>query len=188
LTSSLVLSAVFNSLADKIYNRYKEKLAGLERSERLPGDEDINLLGHRILVFGMGRVGRSAYDEIRAHAEEKIVGIDIDEDRVEQNCSDGRNVVLGDATNPEFWSRLIASHQEIEMVLLAMPVHNANLDAAKKIRERGYQGPIVATAHFPDHEEELRNNGIDEVFNIYAEAGAGAAMHVHNLLTGNDSR
>ena len=68
------------------------------------------------------------------------------------------------------------------MVLLAMPFHHANLDAAKRMRERGYHGPIVATALFSGQEVELRENGADEVFNIYAEAGIGAASHMQSLL------
>jgi len=182
LTMSFVLSSPLNVFADRIFSCFSARLVGLEHHKRLPGDEDIDLGGHRILIFGMGRVGRAAYDEMGPHAEEKIIGIDLDESQVERNCGDGRNVVLGDATSPEFWSRLITQGQVIEMVLLAMPHHNANLIAAKHMRERGYQGPIVATALFPGQEEELRDNGIDEVFNIYAEAGIGAASHMRGLM------
>ncbi|MCW8916213.1 MAG: cation:proton antiporter [Magnetovibrio sp.] len=178
LTASFVFASPINVYADAIYTRFHNRLTALERKERLPGDEDINLRGHRILVFGMGRVGRAAYDEMTSHVEHKIIGIDLDEVEVQHNIEAGRNVVLGDATNPEFWSRLITPHQEIDMILLAMPHHNANLDSALRLRERGYQGPIIATALFPYQEEELRENGIDDVFNIYAEAGSGAVTRM----------
>jgi len=69
-----------------------------------------------------------------------------------------------------------------------MPHHNANLDAAKRMRERGYQGPIVAVALFPGQEAEFRENGIDEVFNIYAEAGSAAASHMRGLLEAKETR
>ncbi len=182
LTASMVLSAVINAYAIEIFGNCRSMLRGFERRQRLIGDEDINLGGHRILIFGMGRVGRSAYDQMRVHAEDKIIGIDLDETQVQRSCADGRNVVLGDATSPEFWSRLITPADEIEMILLAMPHHHANLDAAKRLRERGYQGPVVAVALYPDNEEELRKNGINEVFNIYAEAGNGAAKRMYDLL------
>ncbi len=184
LSASLILSSFINVYANSVYSLLHNMLTRFERSQRLAGDEDIDIGGHRILIFGMGRVGRAAYDEMRTHAEEMIIGIDLDESQVQRNCEDGRNVVLGDATNPEFWSRLVTPHQEIEIILLAMPHHNANLEAAQRMRERGYRGPIVATALFPGQEEELRENGIDEVFNIYAEAGSGAATHMHELLSG----
>ena len=184
LTASMILAAFVNAFATDIYSRYCGKLADLERKQRLPGDEDIDLGGHNFLVFGMGRVGRAAYDKMRTHAEDKIIGIDLDEAQVQRSCADGRNVVLGDATNPEFWSRLITPHEQIQMILLAMPHHDANLDAAKRLRERGYKGPIVAVALYPDTEEELRENGVNEVFNIYAEAGTGAATRMYDLLEG----
>lgn len=182
LTASLLLSAVINAFANDLYDRFRPKLIDMECDQRLRGDEDIDLSGHSILVFGMGRVGRAAYDEMRVHAKDQIIGIDLDETQVQRSSADGRKVVLGDAINPEFWSRLITPHQEIEMILLAMPHHNANLDAAIRMRERGYKGPIVAIALYPDQEEELRANGIDEVFNIYAEAGSGAATRMFDLL------
>ncbi len=182
LAASLVLSSILNVYEDQIYARVKSIVVKWERPNRLPGDEDIDLGDHKILIFGMGRVGRAAYDEMCPEAGAKIVGIDLDEEKVEVSCNEGRNVVLGDATNPEFWARLVAQHREIEMVLLAMPNHHANLDAAHHMRARGYNGPIVAIALFPDHEQELRENGIDEVFNIYAQAGSGAATHMQELL------
>lgn len=184
LSASLVIASSVNVFATGIYVRAQHWLAGLETKERLPGDEDIDLGGHRILVFGMGRVGRSAYDEMQELADGRIMGIDLDELQVAKSRDEGRNVVRGDATNPEFWSRLIAPHHKTEMVLLAMSNHNSNLEAARRMRERGYTGPIVSTSLFTDQEEELLENGIDEVFNIYEEAGSGAATRMHELLKG----
>lgn len=187
LSASFLFASPLNVSANELYLRYRSRLTRLEQAERLPGDEDINLAGNRILVFGMGRIGRAAYDEMAPHVEGQIIGIDLDEAEVARNVEDGRNAVLGDATNPEFWSRLSATpHREIEMILLAMPHHMANLDAAKRLRERGYQGPIVATALYPDQEEDLKANGIDEVFNIYAEAGTGAASRMWAFMGGEE--
>ncbi len=182
MAGSLTLSSLANIFDNEIYENTAIRVKSWETADRLRGDEDINLNGYDILIFGMGRVGRAAYDEMCQYTDGKIVGIDLDEEQVERNRQSGREVVSGDATNPEFWSRLITPHQEIKMVLLSMANHHANLDAAHRIRERGYKGPIVATALFPDHEDELRENGIDQVFNIYAQAGSGAATHMHELL------
>ena len=182
LCASLILSSLFNVYANAIYNHFRSSLTRLETVRRLPGDEDIDLGGHRMLIFGMGRVGRAAYDEMRSYAQDQIVGIDLDEAQVARNLKEGRNVVLGDATNPEFWSRLITPHEDIEMILIATPNHRTNIEAAIRMRERGYTGPIVSTALYPDQVQELRDNGVDEVFNIYEEAGSGAAKRMHALL------
>ncbi|MDJ0684487.1 MAG: cation:proton antiporter [Alphaproteobacteria bacterium] len=182
LAASFLFSAFINLYTNRLYTRLGPYFRRFEQPERLRGDEDIDLAGQRIMVFGMGRVGRAAYDEMRAHAEDRIIGIDLDEVQVSRNRAEGRSVVLGDATNPEFWLRLITPHEEIVMILLAMPHHNANLEAAKRLRTMGYEGPIVATALYPDQEPDLRANGVNQVFNIYAAAGGGAAAHMHDLL------
>ncbi len=186
LSASFVLSAPLNMAADRIYTRLGKVVYRFESSRRLPGDEDITLGDSRILVFGMGRVGRAAYDTMRPGVEDRILGIDLDETQVAQSIADGRRVVLGDATNPDFWSRLQTRHNQVEMILLAMPHHAANVDAACRLRERGFSGPIIATALYPDQEEDLKANGIDEVFNIYAEAGSGAASRMAVFMERND--
>jgi glutathione-regulated potassium-efflux system ancillary protein KefC len=178
LSASFIISSPINVFADTFYAKYHGILQRFESTQRLPGDGNISLIGNRILVFGMGRVGRAAYDEMHPHVENKILGIDLDEDEVSKNVDLGRRVVLGDATDPEFWSRLNDAHDEADMILLAMPHHTANVNAAKRLRERGYAGPIVATALYPDQEEHLKDSGVNEVYNLYAEAGSGAASRM----------
>ena len=182
LSASFVVASPLNSFADILYAKYRSILRKYESKKRLPGDEDIQLSGNRILVFGMGRVGRAAYDEILPNAENKILGIDLDEAEVAKNVEAGRRVVLGDATHPEFWSRLDDRHDEIDLILLAMPNQTANINAAVNLRDRGYTGPIVATALYPDQEEKLKEAGVDEVFNIYAEAGVATALRMQSAL------
>ncbi len=182
LSASFVIASPMNAVADSVYARYHALLRRFEAAERLPGDEDIHLAGNRILVFGMGRVGRAAYDEMRLHMDDRILGVDLDEAEVARNVEAGRRVVLGDATHPEFWSRLDDGHGEISIILLAMPHHTANINAATRLRQRGYAGAIVAVALYPDQEAHLKANGVDEVFNIYAEAGAGAATRMRAVM------
>jgi hypothetical protein len=182
LSLSFFIASPINIFADSFYSMFRKILKRYESAKRLPGDEDIHLVDNRILVFGMGRVGRAAYDEMQPHVENRILGIDLDEDEVKKNVEAGRRVVLGDATHPDFWSRLDDGHDEVDMILLAMPHHKANIVAARRLRERGYAGPIVATALYPEQEEHLKENGVNEVFNLYAEAGAGAASRMWTTM------
>ncbi len=182
VSASFMISSPVNIFADNIYGFYHDKLRTYERNIRLPGDEDISLMGNRILIFGMGRVGRSAYDEMSPHVDDHVLGIDLDEEEEAKNVEQGRRVVLGDATDPEFWSRLDHGAKEAEMILLAMPIHKANVDAAIQLRERGYAGPIVATSLYPDQEEHLKASGVTQVYNLYAEAGSGAATRMWEAM------
>ena len=54
--------------------------------------------------------------------------------------------------------------------------------AAKLARRWGYTGFISAAAKYVDDQEKLIESGIDTVFNIYDEAGAGLALHGKNQL------
>lgn len=182
VSASFAISSPVNTFADRIYGRYHDMLQTYERDTRLPGDENISLLGNRILIFGMGRVGRAAYDKISTYVDDHILGIDLDENEVARNVEQGRRAVLGDATDPEFWSRLDLGVEEAEMILLAMPVHKANVDAATQLRERGYAGPIVATSLYPDQEDHLKASGVTQVYNLHSEAGNGAAAHMREVM------
>lgn len=182
LSASFVMAAPFNLLTDKIYTRYRHLLKKFETKSRLAGDEDLNIPQESILIFGMGRVGRAAYDEMQKTSNVSIVGIDQDPKEVERLTQTGRDIVLGDASNPEFWARIDGSHHAIDLILLAMPNNDANIGAGKQLRARGYAGPIIAIAKFEDEVNELKEAGINEVFNIYAEAGSGAATKMQNLF------
>jgi Trk K+ transport system NAD-binding subunit len=106
------------------------------------------------------------------------VGIDADADMVRYQRSQGRNVVQGSATDPDFWHRLGCRRGRFRMVLLAMPQVSENAFAARHLKGGGFDGVIGAIAKFRDDEPALQAAGVDQVFNLYAEAGAGFAQHV----------
>jgi glutathione-regulated potassium-efflux system ancillary protein KefC len=55
--------------------------------------------------------------------------------------------------------------------------------AAEHLLKEGFEGTIGAIAKFPDDEALLRAAGVHQVFNLYAEAGAGLAQHVCSEIT-----
>jgi predicted Kef-type K+ transport protein len=182
VSASFVLASPFSIMADNIYASYRHFLKRFESKKRLPGDEDISIYGHSILVFGMGRIGSAAYDEMHDHVDGSILGIDLDECVVERHIKNGRNVITGDASNPEFWSRVQHQESDIHLILLSMPNREANVRAAEQLREHGYKGPLAAITKYGADVERLREAKIDEVYNIYEEAGAGTAKHMQKLL------
>ncbi len=177
LSISFVLAAPLNTLSKTIYRRWHDPLVRHERPERLPGDEVIDSGDARVVVFGMGRVGGPAYDFLHERWGDVVLGIDRDEAVVERHRSQGRNVILGDATDDDFWSR--ARRQgKVEYALLAFPEHSANLAVAELISEIHSKVALASIAKFDDQVEELKAAGVAEVFNLYAEAGSGFAEHV----------
>ncbi|WP_341503797.1 cation:proton antiporter family protein [Gallaecimonas sp. GXIMD4217] len=180
LSISFALAAPVNSHAEGLYHRLAGRLQRFQRELLHPEDAPIDIGHARVLIFGMGRLGTGAYDQLVAeYGKSGVLGIDHAPDKVEEHRGDDREVIVGDATDSDFWSK-IRHDDGLELVLLAMPNHHGNLYAAKQLQARGYQGKVAAVAKFPEEVEELKELGI-AVFNIFEEAGAGFARHVLNV-------
>ena len=180
---SFVAASMFNARTDELYLAWRHWLQRCERSERLAGDESLHLTGTRILLCGMGRVGTGAYDTLATRHGERVLGIDVNAEVVEQHRHHGRLVQYGNVTSPDFWARIDRRSWQVEWILLAMPTQRANLTAARLAREWGFEGRIGATVKFADEEQPFSSIGIDALFNIYAEAGRGFADHAQALFT-----
>ena len=145
--------------------------------ERLADDTLLDTHGATIAIFGMGRVGSGAYDKMREFHGDTVVGIDFDAEKIKGHHTMGRKVLHGDPSDADFWDKIERDHG-IELVMLALPNLQANLDALEQLREISFPGRIAATARYLDEEEQLRQSGATAVFNIYTEAGAGFAEHI----------
>lgn len=177
LSISFVVAAPLNKFDDRIYSRFRDLWMRFQRRERLPDDRVLDTLGATIAIFGMGRIGSGAYDRMREFHGDTVVGIDFDADLLNKHLSVGRNVLHGDPSDADFWDTIKQDHS-IELVMLALPNLQANLDALDLLRKISFPGRITATARYPDEEERLLQCGATAVFNIYTEAGAGFADHI----------
>jgi len=176
LSITFTMSSMVNSRAHSLFARYETRLLRFEREERLPDDRPIEVGDAQILVFGMGRVGTGVYDTLLKHYGENLLGIDYDIDVVNKHQQEGRNVIIGDATDIDFWERLRPG--TVKLILLDMPNIREALDTIKIIKRTPYSGLIAASAKHDDCIPTLKEAGVHSVFNIYAEAGSGFASHV----------
>ncbi len=176
LSLSFMIVAPLVEIDDRIYTRQRGFWTRFQRKERLPGDQILDLQAATYAVFGMGRVGTGAYEELRASHGATTIGIDFDAAVVAAHRADGRNVLQGDPSDTDFWEKVEHTHA-VETVLLALPNLRANLDALEQLRGVRFSGRIVALAKYPTDEPALLKNGATDVFNIYKEAGAGFANH-----------
>jgi predicted Kef-type K+ transport protein len=178
LSISFVLAAPLNARSHSFYADYRDQLRRFQRPGRIPEEAEIVPGEAHVLILGMGRVGVGAYDAMVSKTRETVVGVDLDAESVQRNLAEGRNVIKGSAVDPDFWSRLHLDHSHVRLVLLAMPRMPENVLAAEQLRKYGYSGPIGAIAKYPDEVAKLKAAGVEMVFNLYAEAGAGFAEHV----------
>ena len=175
LAVSFLISAPLVTAGDRLFARWRGQLMRFERRERLPLDAEIALPPTDIVVFGMGRVGSAIYDALASEHSARIVGVDTDQSKVARHCAAGRNVIHGDGTNADFWSRVPGLVSGLEWVVLAMPSHMANLSAVSRLREQAYSGRIAATTRYPDEAQSLNDLGVEFAFDIHTEAGLGFA-------------
>ncbi|MHC4991813.1 MAG: cation:proton antiporter domain-containing protein [Planctomycetota bacterium] len=177
LSITFVVASPLNTHAYGLYARVRERLLRLQTEKRLPDDELVDPGDARVVIFGMGRVGSGAYDVMRTHYGDAVLGVDVDTKTIETHVAAGRNVVRGDATDLDFWERVRGSGH-VELVLLALSDHQANLDVARILADTGFQGKLAATARYADEIEELKRAGVDTALDLFDEAGAGFANHV----------
>lgn len=178
---SFALAAPLNSLRFELYRRLASQLNPLQRTPIQPDDALIEPTDARVLVFGMGRVGAGAYDGLVTARGPVVLGVDRRDITVERNVEAGRNAIRGDALDSEFWARL-QLHAEIDVVILAMSDHEANLQAVRQVRSFQPDVAILATALFADEVVDLGAAGADEVRNLYDEVGQGLTDDALELL------
>jgi len=176
LSCSFILSAPLNSKADLLYTRYRKLLRRHESPQRLPEDEVVSLAGASVMILGMGRVGSGAYDYLKTTCGDTLLGIDSDPGVVARHRAEGRRVVLGDATNPDFTSRIDRESGNVELALVTLSNHRTNLDAIAQLQQEKFSGKIAATAVYPDQVQDLAAVGVESYY-VFAEAGSGFARH-----------
>ncbi|WP_309066898.1 cation:proton antiporter domain-containing protein [Microbacterium sp.] len=171
---SMVVSSLVNTRSLNLTDALSNRLPEQDVSRLRLADRPIDTSDADVVVLGMGRVGRAAYTRLAEAGGLKPLGVDNDHLVVLRLKSEGYNVVEGDATDHEFWRRIVAGGF-VRTVLLAMPIHDSNMFALAQLRAAGFDGRISAVAQHQDHLEHLSREGVGAVVNIYGGAGAALA-------------
>lgn len=180
---SFAVAAPFSNRAELTYQNHKNIWDVYQKSTLNPKDEIIDTEDSTVLIIGMGRVGAGAYKAISEAHPNKVLGIELNEDRATELSEQGYNVKVADATDTDFWNMVRLSEPVEELILLAMPNHRSNLFAAERIQASGLDCKVVAIAKHESEVQELLQLGIPS-FNLYREAGEGLgreAMKETNL-------
>jgi len=183
VAASFTLAAPANAARYQTYRRWARRLDKLERPPIQSEDAVIDPGDARVLVFGLGRVGGGAYDELVRREGAVVLGVDRADDAVETNASLGRRVVRADALDNEFWER-VRLHPGIDLVVMAMSDHRANLEAVGRVKHFLPEVRIAAVARYSDEVVELKEAGVDVARNLLSEAGQGRADDACDLLLG----
>lgn len=178
---TFIIASPLNVHSNEIYVRIEDFLCRFESKKRLAIELPVVLTNAKILIFGMGRIGTGAYETVAQQTPDLVTGVDINLSSVEKHKSKGRNVIMADATDPDFWHRV--NHSDVEVIMLAMPKHIQNISALEQLTAAGFKGHVSAIANYPDQQQELESLGVNTTYNFYLEAGSGFADHVTSTLT-----
>ncbi|MBL4762387.1 MAG: cation:proton antiporter [Gammaproteobacteria bacterium] len=181
LALSFVFAALVNGRIHALYTRFEVFFHRYESSQRLVKDLPADMGDAEILVLGMGRVGRTAFFSMRELYGDKVCGVDADADEVSRYQKQNLFVQVGDAEDVDFWHGVNVS--KLKLVMLAMPTVDDMIQAVRLIKAEGYIGSIAAVTRFEEDRRLLETEGVDTIFNLYAEAGAGFAEHVRQKLS-----
>ena len=181
VTLSLIVSSAIFKYSHRIYTRYQETFKRLQwRESNRPFvlEQPENA---KVMIVGLGRVGRATYDYLAKANPDELLGVDADEERVAASREQGRTMILGDGEDVDFWSYV--NLESISLIMLSTPGVLEKHYMIEQIRNRQFTGKIVCVARYDDEREQLLAAGADAVFSYYAEVGAGFAEEGKRLVS-----
>ncbi len=175
---SCVLSELLGRRTYGLWERWRAQLTPLARPDRLPEERAVDVRDASVLVFGLGRVGESAFAALESAGVGELAGFDNDPDVVALHQRAGRRTYLGSPTDPDLFERLHLDPASVRWVLLALSSGAEHLNALEQLRHAGFTGSIAVVARYENELPALRAAGAAVALPVYAEAGAGLASHV----------
>lgn len=172
---SFLISAPLNAISHKIFQKFYKKLNRFERDTEHPDEQTIHLAGACTLIIGLGRTGTSALRTLQEKGI-NIIGIDSNNDKVQEYKKEGLQAYYGDAEDPQFWENLKLG--PIRTVLLCLSDFNATLESVTRLRSQGFTGQIVAHCMDNKEEEKLLEEGANYTYLTLVEAGKSLAQAV----------
>lgn len=130
----------------------------------------------------MGRVGLAVYHALESHFPGLVIGFDRDPAAVAGHLALERNVKLADATDSDFWET-VCPCDGLDLAVLAMPTHAANVHAVETLRRHGFKGVVAVAGKYSEDIRELRRLGVDTAFDLSSKAGSSFAGHVISVFT-----
>lgn len=177
---SFVITSIFYRKAHNYFREYKDTIRRYESAVPLPEDAFEQPKNMEILVVGLGRVGRGAFDSLTSMVGNVVAGMDADKFRIQQMQEAEQNVFYGDGEDVDLWEHLDLSH--VKLVLLALPAADDNVNVVQQLRGGGFNGQVAAIARYHDERDYMIKAGINNVFNFYTEAGTGFAEESLSLI------
>jgi predicted Kef-type K+ transport protein len=181
LTMTFIVASPLNVHSRVMLAAAQGFIGRFEKPVPLPEDNPIDPGAARIAIIGMDRLGTGAYETLKQKYGDVLIGTSADPAVVERHRAAGRNVILADVTDDDFWARTTANNLKVR--LLAMSQYEENLCVARRIQQhQGESAHLFAVADYPEQVEAFKAVGVDASWNMDTEAGIGFAEEVIRQL------
>ena len=177
---SFILTGFSYRSSHKQYSKLKHALKRYEHPNRLPDDTYVQPQNAKVLILGMGRVGKGAYVAIKNLIGDEVWGMDADPVRIHKLQKQGMQVLVGDGEDSDFWENTLLD--QVQLIMLAVPSTEDISNITEQLRNANYKGKVASIARYEDEIEPLLEAGSDKVFNFFTEAGTGFAEESLQLL------
>ncbi|XBQ17174.1 MAG: cation:proton antiporter family protein [Oceanicaulis sp.] len=178
---TIAASTYMITYSHALYARLEPLLGVFERRSagRVEDAGSAEARPHDVIVFGLGRYGLGIAARLEA-AGLKVLGVDFSPVAVRRARAQGRDVVFGDATDPEFVSHLPL--RAASWLVMAVPEHDTGLTHSdprrallRAARDLGFAGKVAVATHRPEIADGLQADGADLVLMPYRDAALAAA-------------
>lgn len=181
LSLSFLITSPLITKSHTLFDKYSHLLMKLNTKRDHPDDQPIDLGDARVVICGMGHVGRAAYHQLSTDFGDRIIGIDYNPDVISKLKEANKNVEWGDTTDSNFWRNVIMPH--VEYVLITMDDHASNINTARALQCcRMKTFAIASPGHFLEEITELKEAGVSFVYNYYSRAGSEYASSFLNFM------
>ncbi|MBU3002759.1 cation:proton antiporter family protein [Paraglaciecola arctica] len=177
---SFVLTSLAYKTSHNQYTKFKDRLKSYESPSRLPEDIYVQPIGAKIVVIGLGRVGKGAYTSLNNMVGKEVWGMDADPVRIRSLRKAGYQAMVGDGEDVDLWENMDLS--KVELILMALPSIEDICNITEQLQHANYSGKIASIARYEDQIQPLLDAGSDKVFNFFTEAGTGFAEESLQLL------
>ncbi|WP_018982886.1 cation:proton antiporter [Salinimonas chungwhensis] len=172
---TIALSTYMITYSHTLYGFFEKYLTVFERtsvSENQTIDHTTATIKPEIMIFGLGRLGRS----LLATWQQKgtpVLGIDVNPAEVQQLVGQSLPAIYGDVTDGELVSEL--PFEKTEWVICTFPWHHTGLTfddgrhaLLQTLRRLSYTGKTIAIAHSERDVKRLNEAGFDIVISPHA--------------------
>ncbi|WP_051361230.1 cation:proton antiporter [Desulfuromonas sp. TF] len=128
-----------------------------------------------VILFGLGRYGRNIAENLVRRGK-RVLAVDFDPEVVSAEPAKGISVRYGAVEDPEILEHLPFRHSR--WVVNAIPGREPNLSLLHALREKGYPGKIVLTAHNRSEAETYRQAGANKVLWPFVDAAEQAVDYL----------